>query len=142
MWTILVYLIPFLYSKDGFLRDIAETGYIFFSATCHQDPERSYFIFGEKIAVCSRCMFIYSAFTLSSILYPLFRNINSKLIPCLCWLLIASSLIFADAFFDFINFIPNTFLSRAITGSVIGFVLPFYLIPGLVALFSEIDNLF
>lgn len=31
----------------------------FFSSVCHQDPARSFWIFGGPVAVCARCLGIY-----------------------------------------------------------------------------------
>jgi uncharacterized membrane protein len=39
--------------------------YLFFSMICHQDPTRSWHIFGESLPVCIRCASIYFAFTAS-----------------------------------------------------------------------------
>ena len=32
---------------------------LFFSPVCHQDPARSFWIFGAPVAVCARCLGIY-----------------------------------------------------------------------------------
>jgi uncharacterized membrane protein len=37
----------------------------FFSRICHQEPERSWQLFGRSLPVCIRCASIYFAFTLS-----------------------------------------------------------------------------
>jgi uncharacterized membrane protein len=39
--------------------------YEFFSRICHQDPDRSWRIFGGSLPVCIRCASIYFAFTVS-----------------------------------------------------------------------------
>src|SRR5207249_9830731 len=39
--------------------------YRFFAAICHQDPARSWYLFGEPLPVCIRCASIYFAFTAS-----------------------------------------------------------------------------
>jgi uncharacterized membrane protein len=39
--------------------------YEFFSRICHQEPERSWQLFGRSLPVCIRCASIYFAFTLS-----------------------------------------------------------------------------
>ena len=33
--------------------------FLFFSPVCHQDPARSFWIFGAPMAVCARCLGIY-----------------------------------------------------------------------------------
>ena len=37
--------------------------YAFFSIICHQEPERSWQLFGRTLPVCIRCASIYFAFT-------------------------------------------------------------------------------
>ena len=39
--------------------------YAFFSRICHQEPSRSWFLFGHPLPVCIRCASIYFAFTAS-----------------------------------------------------------------------------
>lgn len=39
--------------------------YEFFARICHQDPERSWHIFGHALPVCVRCASIYFSFTAS-----------------------------------------------------------------------------
>jgi uncharacterized membrane protein len=39
--------------------------YTFFSHICHQDPARSWHVFGEPLAVCIRCSSIYAGFAAS-----------------------------------------------------------------------------
>ena len=41
------------------------TVYEFFSKICHQDPARSWHIFGEPLPVCIRCASIYCGFAVS-----------------------------------------------------------------------------
>jgi uncharacterized membrane protein len=38
------------------------TVYAFFSAICHQDPDRTWFLAGEPLGVCIRCTSIYIGF--------------------------------------------------------------------------------
>src|SRR5206468_5747255 len=37
--------------------------YRFFAAICHQNPARSWYVFGEPLPVCIRCASVYFAFT-------------------------------------------------------------------------------
>jgi hypothetical protein len=39
--------------------------YAFFAKICHQDPARSWHLFGRQLPVCIRCASIYFAFTAS-----------------------------------------------------------------------------
>lgn len=138
IWTLSIYLIPVFVSVGGVWEKIADYGYLFFASTCHQLDDRSFFIFGNKVAVCSRCASVYSAFLTGVILYPLLRGLENKKLPSIWILLLFALLLFLDAVLDALGILKNTFISRAITGSLIGFLLPFYLIPGTVNFANEI----
>src|ERR1044072_6320796 len=57
--------------------ELAEGIYRGFGVFCHQRPDRSYFIEGHKLAVCSRCTGLYAGFALTLLLYPLIRSLKS-----------------------------------------------------------------
>jgi hypothetical protein len=48
---------PYLATAGYSLAALAIIG--FFSPVCHQDPARSFWIFGAPIAICARCLGIY-----------------------------------------------------------------------------------
>lgn len=52
-----------------------------FHLLCHQDPERSFYIGGSQMAVCSRCIGIYTGFLAGVILMPilvLIKKVNFR----------------------------------------------------------------
>src|SRR4051794_18581951 len=59
IWCLLIIAAPMLR---------ASAIYIFFSRICHQDPLRSWHLFGEPLAVCVRCTSIYCGFFLGALL--------------------------------------------------------------------------
>ncbi|MFA5012788.1 MAG: DUF2085 domain-containing protein [Ignavibacteria bacterium] len=120
------------------MADISLFGYSFFSSTCHQIEERSFFLFGYPLPVCSRCSSVYFAFLLSVVFYPFLKGIENKKLPSIWILLIVSLFVFLDAILDISEIIKNTFISRSVTGALIGFLLPFYLIPGTINFANEI----
>src|SRR6185503_9822080 len=61
--------------------EIAEGIYRDFGIFCHQRPDRSYFIEGHKLAVCSRCTGLYAGFALTLLLYPLIRSLRNNVTP-------------------------------------------------------------
>jgi len=137
-WNIFIISAPVLAHSQGFLSWISDFSYSFFSVTCHQLDDRSFHILGEKIAVCSRCSSIYWAFLASVLIYPFIKGFNNVKLPSLWILLVPALLVFADAALDFLNVVSNTFVTRAITGAIIGFVLPLYLIPGFYNFVNEL----
>ena len=112
----------------------ALTIYQSFSYVCHQLPERSYFIGGHKLAVCSRCTGLYAGFALATILYPLVRSLRQTEAPPRKWLFLAAAPLAVDFSLTFLGIWENTHSSRLITGALLGAVSVFYVMPGLVDL--------
>jgi uncharacterized membrane protein len=142
LWVSAAVVTPVLFSSEGVFKGAASFFYIFFSSVCHQDEARSYHILGNVLGVCSRCIWIYSGFFIGTVFYPLIYKLNNSLLPPLWILLTASALVFADSLLDISGIYTNTFLSRSITGFIIGAVLPFYLIPGFIKFFYEVNLFF
>ncbi len=57
LFLALILLAPLLKLLEA--RGIASAVYGFLHLFCHQRPERSWFIFGEKLGVCVRCLATY-----------------------------------------------------------------------------------
>ncbi len=103
-----------------------------FSHLCHQLPERSYYIAGQKFAVCARCTGIYSGFVAGVIMYPLVRSLRRIDAPDRKWLFLAALPLALDFILSFLEVWENTHTSRLLTGMILGAVAVFYVIPGLV----------
>ncbi|MBI5404389.1 MAG: DUF2085 domain-containing protein [Ignavibacteriae bacterium] len=142
IWNILIVFGPFFAGSGGLTGYLSSFSYSFFSVTCHQIDNRSFHFLGEKLSVCSRCSSVYWAFLFSVIIYPFFKGFNNVKLPSLWILLVPGFIVFLDAAFDFLNVMNNTFVSRAVTGALIGFVLPFYLIPGFFNFSNELSSYF
>ncbi|MBE2256299.1 MAG: DUF2085 domain-containing protein [Ignavibacteria bacterium] len=128
-------------SKPGsILNSISQGLYTFFSTTCHQEESRSFHIFGEMFAVCSRCFILYAGFLAGVIVYPFFKKLDNTTLPHVWMLLSAAGLMLADVLLDISGIHKNTFLTRSITGFLLGVVLPFYLIPGFTMVYLELKN--
>jgi len=137
LWNILIVFAPLFADSSGLFKAISDFSYGFFSVTCHQIENRSFHFLGEKYAVCSRCLSIYWAFLFSVIIYPFIKGFNNVKLPSLWFLIIPGIIVFLDAALDFLNVMNNTFVTRSISGAIIGFVLPFYLIPGFYNFINE-----
>ena len=61
--------------------------YFAYALTCHQLPERSFFVFGHQVAVCHRCTAIWMGILLGGFIFVLARR-SLKPIP-FQWLVIA-----------------------------------------------------
>jgi uncharacterized membrane protein len=109
---------------------IAELDYLFYSKVCHQRPERSFFFLGNQLAVCQRCAAIYIAFLAGTIAYPFIMKKDRMLDRM--WLIIAIIPLAIDGFGQLIGFWESDPLKRVLTGSIVGAVGPFYVIPGTI----------
>ena len=114
--------------------DIAKGIYGAFAIFCHQLPERSYFIDGHQLAVCSRCTGIYAGFALTILLYPVIRSLKHPVMPRPSWLLLAAVPLAIDFAVNFVGFWQNTHTSRLLTGAILGSAVVFYVMPGILDL--------
>ena len=112
----------------------AEVIYRAFGIFCHQRPDRSYFIEGHKLAVCSRCTGLYAGFAVTLLLYPLIRSLKSAANPPRIYLILATAPLGIDFSLTFFGIWENTHTSRLLTGVLLGSVAVFYVVPGIVDL--------
>jgi uncharacterized membrane protein len=105
-----------------------------FSFVCHQIPERSFFIGGHPLAVCSRCTGLYAGFAAATVAYPLLRSLKQTDTPARKWLFIAATPLAIDFAVGYFGIWENTHSSRFATGALLGAVAVFYILPGLMEL--------
>ena len=137
VWCAGFMLAPLWAGKEGFRGGFSAFLYDFYAKNCHQEDERSFHILGNQLGVCSRCTVIYFGFLLSTFIYPFVRKLNNFELPALWILLAGVALIGIDAGLDIFDIWKNTFLSREITGSILGLILPFFIIPGSLRIIEE-----
>lgn len=113
---------------------VAFTIYHAFGTLCHQIPERSYFIEGHKLAVCSRCTGVYAGFAFTLLIYPLVRSLRNTSTPPRSLLILAALPLAIDFSLTFFGIWENTHTSRLLTGLLLGSVAVFYVMPGIVEL--------
>ena len=114
--------------------EIAEGIYRGLGLFCHQRPDRSYFIEGHKLAVCSRCTGLYAGFAFTLLIYPLVRSLRSSTTPPRRVLFLAAVPLLIDFSLTFFGIWENTHTSRLLTGALLGSVAVFYVMPGIVDL--------
>ena len=113
---------------------IAFNIYLPFSYLCHQIPARSFYLAEHQLAVCSRCTGIYAGFLFGVIVYPIVRSLRSTVTPERKWLFIAAIPLAIDFSLEFLGIWHNTHSSRFFTGALLGSVVVFYVLPGLIEL--------
>ena len=93
-----------------------------FSDLCHQSAERSFWMNGQPMAVCSRCFGIYTGFFIGWLLLPILMKLNYAIaagsIKKIIVLVILINLF--DITGNMFGFWENTLLSRMVLGSLIG----------------------
>ncbi|MEA1993277.1 MAG: DUF2085 domain-containing protein [Euryarchaeota archaeon] len=122
IWILLILTAPYLAHKN--YTYLSGHLYRIFSHVCHQRPERSFFLWGHPLGVCARCTFIYMGGLVGMLLYPLRfgKGVSFKIVVLFGIPLIidgASQLLFRE----------STNEIRAVTGFLLGTVIPFYVLP-------------
>jgi len=132
IWCSLILAAPILAKLEH--RFSAGLIYLFFSRICHQIPERSFFIFGKQLAVCSRCTGLYFGFLLGTILYPFLSSWYRFRIPARKYLFMAGIPMAIDIFVRTFHIAENSFTSRFITGLILGGITALFVTPGILTL--------
>jgi uncharacterized membrane protein len=94
-----------------------------FGHLCHQMPDRSFWISGQPMAVCSRCLGIYSGFALGWILLPFssyFNILEHQHISTTAIAVVIINLV--DIVGNLVGFWQNSLISRLILGGSLGLV--------------------
>lgn len=100
-----------------------------YSSLCHQMPTRSFFIFGEQMALCHRMFAIHASFFFFGVVYILFRR-RLRSLPT--WLLVIYSLPMAlDGFTQLFGWRESTWELRLLTGGFFGLAVVWYTFPHL-----------
>ena len=127
IWLAALFAAPYFLERSpkaaGFL-------YACFSPVCHQNPFRSFVVFGQPMAVCARCLGIYAGFAAGAVLYPFRRGLSALRPTRLRTLLLFSGPIAVDAAANWIGLWNTPNLPRFGLGFLWGTVLPFFFIAG------------
>jgi uncharacterized membrane protein len=110
----------------------ASSIYKAFSFVCHQIPERSFHLAGNKFAVCSRCTGLYSGFAAAVLAYPVARSLRNTATPSILWLILAALPLAIDFSLGYFNIWANTQASRFATAALFSATTVFYIVPGLI----------
>lgn len=129
-WVTLIVIAPVMLFT-GF-NSVSSPLYTFFSYICHQMPERSLYLAGHQMAVCSRCFGVYFGLLLGMIAYPVWRSVEeTEPIPRF-WLFASLIPITIDWSLTVFGIWENTHGSRLVTGLVLGFACSTFIVPALV----------
>ncbi|MGB9893259.1 MAG: DUF2085 domain-containing protein [Candidatus Saccharicenans sp.] len=111
---------------------LAEFFYYLYSPLCHQRPDRCYLILGQALAVCSRCLGIYSGFFLISFFYPLFSQKFKHWVHSRPYLIVITALpMVLDVSAGLLKLWSSSLILKSATGFIWSSCLPFYWFPAL-----------
>lgn len=130
LWPLSMVLAPLL-SAFG-IDNVAHPIYSFFSLLCHQQYDRSFHLYGHKLAVCARCFGVYFGLFAGFVLYPMFRRLEQIEPPSRIWLALSAIPIAIDWLLGFLHVLENTHASRFVTGLILGATCSIYLVPAFV----------
>jgi uncharacterized membrane protein len=127
LWCLTILLAPLL-SASGWSGP-AEVLYTFFHRICHQLEARSFHIAGEPLAVCGRCAAIYAGFLAGAMAFPFIRRGCPTELPPRGLLIVALVPMVLDVGLGLTGMHESGFATRAISGSIAGIVLSFFILP-------------
>ncbi|QQS40575.1 MAG: DUF2085 domain-containing protein [Acidobacteriota bacterium] len=132
LWVLLIVGAPTAHAFGG--HAISESLYGFFGYACHQDPARSFHVFGEKLAVCSRCFGVYFGLFGGLLAYPLLRPMDETRPLPRVWLFAAMVPMAIDWSLGYFRILENTHFSRVVTGLILGIACAVFIVPALIEL--------
>jgi uncharacterized membrane protein len=132
----LIFAAPLLVSHTKYPA-LAAVLYLFFAPVCHQNPERSFFIWGYALAVCQRCTGIYLGLFLSSILPFESRRLLASPLGRRTWVLGAMVPLLLDIALPYFGVWTNSSVSRFTTGLIFGAMLSSLLVPAVEELLGR-----
>jgi len=104
-----------------------------YGRVCHQMPERSLWILGYPMAVCSRCLGIYLGYVAGLLVYPFLRKRLDLRLLQRRWLFLALAPAAIDFAAGYLGLFENTMASRVATGFVASAAAAIYTSAGLVS---------
>ena len=107
-----------------------------FSFLCHQRPDRSFFVFGHKMACCERCAAVYAAFFAWTLVYA---GLRGHLRPLSRTGVILFSLpMFVDGTTQLIGLRQSNWQLRVVTGTLFALGAAWLVLPHLEVGFAEL----
>jgi uncharacterized membrane protein len=138
-WCLLLVAAPICVHAGGSLNIVGETIYTAFHRICHQIDGRSLHLQGLPLAACARCTAIYGGFFVGVLLYPLIRPLRDLRSPSRRTLVLAILPMIVDVALAFAGVHESNTISRLMTGSLFGVLLPFVVLPVYLGAIHELS---
>ncbi len=139
LWCAGIVAAPILTMYDLPFADALPSWY---SPVCHQLAFKSFTFGGEPWGVCIRCSAIYFSFFAALLAYPFLQRRFLRRIPSTHWLILAVAPLGIDAVASLTSFYESTTLSRLVTGSLFGSMMPWFLLPPLTEGIAQLRHHF
>ena len=133
IWLSAIFLAPALAGRGS--AGAARLLYAAFSPICHQIPGRCFTFLGHPLAVCGRCLGIYTGFAAGLVLYPFIRGFSKLELPSIRVFLPLTLPMALDGAAGILGIWTSPISVRFATGVVWGTGLPFFFVTGLADLF-------
>jgi uncharacterized membrane protein len=134
-WLAAIFLAPYFESRSA--AGAASVLYAMFAPVCHQIPERSFFFLGFPLAVCGRCLGVYTGFLAGLLAYPAVRGFRRVALPSLPLFVLLSLPIGLDFGGGLLGLWTSPIGLRYATGFVWGTALPYFFVTGLAELLGR-----
>jgi uncharacterized membrane protein len=128
VWLALIFLAPWLASRGA--AAAARVIYAAFSPICHQLADRCFVLEGHPLAVCGRCLGIYTGFAAGLGFYPFVRGFSRIALPKAGLFLLMTLPMALDGAAGLLGVWRSPIGLRFATGFLWGTVLPFYFVTG------------
>jgi uncharacterized membrane protein len=130
----LPFVIPYL-ASIGYTR-LASWLYVTFGLVCHQRPERSFYLFGEQMALCHRMTAIYVGTFIGGVVYA---SIRSRVRPLgYRGMVLLATPMAIDGFTQLFGLRESVWELRLLTGSLFAIGVLWFALPRLEQGFAEI----
>jgi len=129
-WVLLILTPPI--AKASGITSLSSPLYSFFGLICHQMPDRSFHVLGEKFGVCSRCFGVYFGLIFGFLIYPFWRRIDNIEPISRIWLFLSLVPVGIDWLLGVTGIWANTFTSRFLTGLLLGTACATFIVPATV----------
>lgn len=139
LWFALIVAAPLLTHAGGASAAWGAHLYTFFHPICHQLEGRSLLLFGEPLAVCSRCSAIYAGFFVGALIYPFFRRVGTPHAPSRTMLIVALAPMVLDVALGVAGLHDATIGTRLITGALFGLLVPYVVMPVVLGAVHEFN---
>jgi uncharacterized membrane protein len=126
-------LAPWLLSRG--ITFPANAIYFFYGLTCHQLPERSFYVFGNKMCYCQRCCAIYSGVFFFGLAFPLVARWTRPL--RWRWMFLLWVPMALDGFTQLFGLRESNWELRVITGTLFALSCVWVAFPHLARAFAE-----